>query len=1132
MVTYRCSSARCPLATEHFLPVVAAALGFECPECHSALAMDGDDTWSLRISSDPLLWPSVETGYLPFFAVDEISRLRSLFKGGQTYGAILQLRDVLEVLLKLPVLFGASRIYSLGDTSPAEREFLFAIISKPLSLGDWREIAAKSLAKEVRLPNTVREIISKIARLFDQQQVPTWRNNTIGHGALGFDTDSALRSDIEKKLSAIADHLRAVAQLYGAVDVRADFGEQTFSLRERKPSALENASSVLSLTAGSEEWPIYPYMHLIDGGIFFFDAYYHYRHHTTALLNYTDGRKRLEKLRQLAELYEHLVLTTRLKITTRDFEPQILSKRQDDLLVRDWQPEDLVEPSALVSWIRTSLETYDKGVFLLQMERGCGKTSFCRFIDGLGASRTTFDHTAVRVHYGNDLYGYLPGNFAWSVTDGFRTEERGSNSIIGNIPYFSPNAEDKPRALAEHLDFFLTQRRRLFSDRRLLLVIDAIDETPLGGLAPIIDFLPNPNVLDSGIFILVTARINAELQAGVRERIANLSTTSRLVVTRDETANLRLLTGYLRKTNIHKALWERLLAISERRFLYLRTLVSALSLFDAKTTDDLPKGGALTEALLEKLGRIYGPRHYEHLLEIVSVLAFAYEPLSLEEICFLISEPYPSLRTSAFLRDISGLLRVDRADRGNVYSIGHEEVSRTLRTRFAERQRQFVELWIGALRDDIAGLLDHPSFGLDYLLAHFLDYAPSAGADLSLAYLASRLVTYSARDEGSATFERRRRLILLSAFRWLNLQNNSAAYVSSAGMVRPTVLAEVLERRLTEGDSTLLALLRDADLSDPSTLVFFRVLAASAYHTQNYKGAVTLADKLYFRTRRPIDLINLALMLKGTDTAVDGAYTMARSRQIVDELASGDYTPSLTPTQRGYLLYTIGRVFSDTMEHVNDAMPILVEGLKAFEATGDELSILALKNAIALSLFDSGDFRRAAAAAQEIVAAMRAKPALFPKNAYQAATINSYILLFLAGEEEPDPYETTTISSWEIRAFHINNRFLVEYLKGNNAAAETLAAECLRVTEDRKGVYSRAAILNNAGVVYRRNSDLAAAHEICRRSGYSVGEAITGHNLGLEYPSPQGVIRTELGLLWPCVKNFDILAFAEPTIST
>jgi hypothetical protein len=1131
MVTYRCSSARCALASEHFLPVVAAALGFECPECHSALAADGEDTWSLRISSEPQLWPSIEASYLPFFAADEISRLRSLFRDGQIYGAILQLRDVLEVLLKLPVLFGASRIYSFGDTSAAEREFLFSIISKPLSLGDWRAIAAKSLAEEVRLPNTVREIISKIAQLFDQQQIPTWRNNTIGHGALGFDTDSALRSDIKKKLSTIANHLRAVAQLYGNVDVHVGLAGQMLSLRGRKPDVLANASSALYLTAGSDVWPIYPYVHLIDGGIFFFDAYYHYRHHTTALLNYTDGRKRLEKLQQLAELYEHLVLTTRLKIAGSDFEPQILSKRQDDLLVRDWQPEELVEPSALVSWVRTSLDTYDKGVFLLQMERGCGKTTFCRYVDGLGASRTTFDHTVVRVHYGNDLYGYLPGNFVWSVTDGFRTEERGSNSIIGNIPYFSPNAEDKPRALVEHLEFFLTQRRRLFGDQRLLLVIDAIDETPLGGLAPIMEFLPNADVLDSGIFILITARIDSELQAGVRERITKLSTTSRLVVTRDEPANQRLLTGYLRKTNIHEALWERLLAISERRFLYLRTLISALSLFEAKTMDGLPKGGELIEALLEKLSRIYGPRHYEHLSEIISVLAFAYEPLSLQEICFLISEPYPSLRTSAFLRDISGLLRVDRDDGGNVYSIGHEEVSTTLRMRFAERQRLFVELWVGALRDDIAGLLDHPSFGLDYLLAHFVEYAPGAAADLTFARLASRLVTYSARDEGSATFERRRRLILLSAFRWLDLQSNSAAYVSSAAIVQPGILAEVLERRLTEGDSTLLALARDADLSDPSTFVFFRVLAASAYHTQNYRGAVTLADKLYSRTRLPIDLINLALMLKGTDTAVDGAYTMARSRQIVDELASGDYAPLLTPMQRGYLLYTIGRVFSDTIEHVDDAMAILMDGLKAFEATGHELSILALKNAIALSLFDSGDFRRAATAAQEIVAAMRVKPALFPKDAYQAATINFYILSFLADEEQPDPFEMMAISSWEIRAFHINNRFLVEYLKGNSIAAEALAAECLRLTEDRKGVYSRAAILNNAGVVFRRSSDLAAAHEICKRSGYSVGEAITGYNLGLQYSSPHGVIRRELGLLWPCVKNFDILAFAEPMIS-
>src|SRR5262249_36753382 len=99
MISYSCSLPSCRIADEHLLPIIAEALNFQCPECGNALEQRDEDSWSLTLSSDPQLWPAVDS--LPFFARDEIVRLRDLFRHGQIYGAILQLKDVLEVLLKL-----------------------------------------------------------------------------------------------------------------------------------------------------------------------------------------------------------------------------------------------------------------------------------------------------------------------------------------------------------------------------------------------------------------------------------------------------------------------------------------------------------------------------------------------------------------------------------------------------------------------------------------------------------------------------------------------------------------------------------------------------------------------------------------------------------------------------------------------------------------------------------------------------------------------------------------------------------------------------------------------------------------------------------------------------------------------
>ncbi|UGY11937.1 hypothetical protein HAP48_0000370 (plasmid) [Bradyrhizobium septentrionale] len=756
-----------------------------------------------------------------------------------------------------------------------------------------------------------------------------------------------------------------------------------------------------------------------------------------------------------------------------------------------------------------------------QLERGCGKTTFCHHIDGLRRSRPAVADTAIRVHYGNDLYGYIPGNFTWSVTDSFRADRHTGKTITGNIPFLSTVTPDKKRALAQHLEFFLVHRRRLFGDRRLVLVIDAVDESPLQNEAPILDFIPAPESLEPGIFILITARTDGELQPAMRRRLSDMPATRKLVIKRDEPASLQLLEAYLHKTNTPRILWNHFLTISDQRFLYLRALVGALALFGARRPDDLPRGSALIEALLDKLGRIYG-RHSEHLYDIVTAITFAYEALSVEEICFLISERYPSLRTAAFLRDLSGVLRIDRSERGAVYAIAHHEIARALRVRFAARQEFLLRPWMDSLRDGADEVLKEPSSGLDYLLAHVDDYAASIAIVLPVSEFADRLVSYACRD-GAFPAGDRRRQILLSAFRALDRADDAEAYLAAAVRVRAPILVEVLEQRLTERDSVLSRLQKFSDLSRAATQTFFRALAVACYQTQDYTAALSLSDRLYSVTQSTPDLINLALMLKGTDASVDGAYTMARARVIAGQLLADRHADALSASQRGYALYTIGRIFGDTMEHLSEAVPLFEESLRAFEGAEDELGALAVRNSIALSALDSGEFGKAAGAIREVVAVLQSRPREFPSHMTQAALVNWYVLSYLAGDEIADPIEASTIHRWEVRAYHLNNRFLVEYAKGNLAEAEAFADECLDLTEDRKGVYSRAAILNNTGVAFGRHAHVDLAHDICKASGYSIGQAIASRNLGLTSGAPSGVLRVAAGLLWPCSKNFDML---------
>src|SRR4029077_16093677 len=599
--------------------------------------------------------------------------------------------------------------------------------------------------------------------------------------------------------------------------------------------------------------------------------------------------------------------------------------------------------------------------------------------------------------------------------------------------------------------------------------------------------------------------------------------TSRLTVARDDPANVQALHALLRKTKPPAALWDHFLAISERRLLYLRALLAALALFEAGTAERLPRGSALIEALLDRLGRIYG-KHAEHLYDISCTIAFAYEALSIEELCFLLSERFPSLRTAAFLRDINGMLRVDRSELGNVYSIGHEEVANGLRRRFGARHHALIRTWCDSLRGEIGDLADAASPGLDYFLAHIDDYAAAIGLDIFSAELVQNLVGYALREDAATPFLRRRRSMLLAAFRWLDRANDPTSYIATGARVPAAVLEHVLEQRLAEGDATLSALLDSADrFLAPIHFDFFRALAVSAYHTERYSRAVALGDRLYSLSGMTADLVNLALMLKGTDSQLDDGYTMSRARHIANQLTAGKHAHDLRPFQRGLVLYTVGRVFCDTLEHLHEAIPTFEESLLAFETAKDDVAALTVRNAIAISLIDIGDFSGANTLMQAVVAMMRDQSDRLPRHAYQAALVNSYILSFLANGRAEDELDTSTISKWEIRAYHLNNQFLVAFTEGNEAAAGALAAPCRVIVDEHRVVYSRAALLNNTGVIYGRREDLIMAHEICKKSGYSMGETITGCNLGLDYPVPKGVLRSPKGLLWPCAKNFDVL---------
>ena len=143
------------------------------------------------------------------------------------YGALLEYKDVVEILLKFPTLIAINHFwrkrndeYDLSEKS--DEKAIMMLLSKRggLSLGDWEAICQKfiDLHKKARKESNTTQsdsdiytyltpLLEAVFKLYKQGQnerknVVTWRNEVIGHGALqsNLETDSVLIKEFNERI--------------------------------------------------------------------------------------------------------------------------------------------------------------------------------------------------------------------------------------------------------------------------------------------------------------------------------------------------------------------------------------------------------------------------------------------------------------------------------------------------------------------------------------------------------------------------------------------------------------------------------------------------------------------------------------------------------------------------------------------------------------------------------------------------------------------------------------------------------------------------------------------------------------------------------------------------------------------
>jgi tetratricopeptide (TPR) repeat protein len=658
----------------------------------------------------------------PFPVAVAYARLQGELDRQEPVAAAWQLLDAFQSLLKFAAALTVADCLR-GRPDPGLVGELVALLFKPLSLGDWRDLAEKplrpleGLARAGRLADSGRLLPglygvffnpktgkrSPLARkVFEQMDLVNWRNKVFGHGVFrhdhGFYAGEVLRW--LPLLDELYQELRPVLAGWALVG-RAPGGEEVVwqgapDLPPVQPHAHRPWGDPVPMLLrrpgdpGAAELPLGPLLTVQDCSVcrqpaaFFFEGNEHdpakgrhrtyfveyFAGHGNRLVNWPEARRLADQLPPGFEWerasYNWKEAAAAVAALFRSFEDEY--RRPGYLLDAFWQ----------------LAEERPAGYVHLAGPAGCGKTFVVRGLQQEGRER------GVSVL----AYHILPGalgdyrTFISELADrareqlAFRTQE-----VQTKVARLSD--------LQEQLAEFLAGLMRANGLDTLVLALDALDELrePEAGGALISDFLPPAGKLPRGCVVLLTSR--EELRPRVRERLEQLrrggpGAFAELAVRPEGEANRALLRAYLRgelpESFRHPGDVEEVLRRSGGVFLYAYHLSRALRSGAFADTAALPAGEWFYPAYLARLREQAGAGDYEQVyLRTLLLLAAAQQPVTLEQ---LQRWEMHGERLELVLRDLADFLRVHRGrrwhdslndDGDNRYEMAHEAFVRYVR---------------------------------------------------------------------------------------------------------------------------------------------------------------------------------------------------------------------------------------------------------------------------------------------------------------------------------------------------------------------------------------------------------------------------------------------------------------------
>lgn len=533
-------------------------------------------------------WNKEFISVAPLSLAISYQKLKEYVTDGNIDCTLFLIRDVFELMIKIPVTIMFNGVHDLKESHPDFDKFLVANKSieklydysiQMLSTGKWWECVRLAAGIKAELWDNCAEdyphasllkdtcdYLSQLYKLLffripgsSKTSMVTWRNRVLGH--------SCLADNIQEKYVEIPYILKMFQQV---CEVSVPFYSRVcFCDRNKRPlfgvnANLSEAEVFIKYNNASEKQDITLIIHDFlagrDNSLSCFDGF---EKGKAYLLSYSSGERyrdfklseylskhrdgRINKL-MVSELSSENVFSDNLESKDIETLEELLSSK-----------DDVIGVNCLYQWILDVIADTEKGILFLSAERGLGKSTFCATIDQLDRTGVQMldedlleqwyeleSDTAIRVwHFNSDYRGrkdiFIPGiRDAMLSLESGTTIGRGSrgNILKGKLEaqwnsLLTCDKNLRKLLFAECLNDTVSEYRERTDKKKLLLVLDGIDEVT--DVKELFSFLPDVDHLDEGVYLMLSCRTASELEnkPELLTLIENFRFASRLQFTRN-----------------------------------------------------------------------------------------------------------------------------------------------------------------------------------------------------------------------------------------------------------------------------------------------------------------------------------------------------------------------------------------------------------------------------------------------------------------------------------------------------------------------------------------------------------------------------------------------------------------------